>query len=440
MSKSVLKIVAMVFAMVMMLVMFASCNQQGEQGPVGPQGEQGIQGEQGVNGVNGADGKSAYELAVDKGYRGTLEEWLASLVGEVGASGQAGANGQSAYEIAVKNGYTGTETEWLTSLVGASGLNGSNGTNGKSAYELAVKNGYEGDLQSWLASLVGAKGADGKNGADGKTPYIKDGYWWIGETNTHVKAEGTNGNNGESGTDGVSVVNAYVDENLHLWIVLSNETKIDAGYVGVTTTDPTPAIYTVTFVDYNGVELKKETVERGKSATAPVDPIRSGYRFIGWDIAFNNVTSNITVMAQYEKNITSPTVVVEDAIVNINDGMVDVVISIANNPGISSLKFDVSYDSALILNNVVFDSDFGTYVTAPTPYGNPQKITCISPFSEIAENGTFATLTFKISDMAIPGTVANISLTLYTDEIYDGDFKTVKFETINGIVTIVSNL
>ena len=30
-------------------------------------------------------------------------------------------------------------------------------------------------------------------GKNGKTPYIKDGYWWIGETNTNVKAEGTDG-------------------------------------------------------------------------------------------------------------------------------------------------------------------------------------------------------------------------------------------------------
>ena len=36
-------------------------------------------------------------------------------------------------------------------------------------------------------------------GADGLTPYIKDGYWWIGEENTNVKAEGK---------DGVSVVGA----------------------------------------------------------------------------------------------------------------------------------------------------------------------------------------------------------------------------------------
>ena len=35
-----------------------------------------------------------------------------------------------------------------------------------------------------------SKPADGKDGKDGQTPYIKDGNWWIGETDTGVKAEG----------------------------------------------------------------------------------------------------------------------------------------------------------------------------------------------------------------------------------------------------------
>ena len=104
--------------------------EQGEQGIQGPQGEQGIQGIPGQNfeewlvnrygseenfiqyivsrvsaGVK--DGKSAYELAVDNGYNGTLTEWLESLKGE---------DGKSAYEIAVAYGYTGSELEWLQTL------------------------------------------------------------------------------------------------------------------------------------------------------------------------------------------------------------------------------------------------------------------------------------------------------------------------------------
>ncbi len=60
--------------------------------------------------------------------------------------------------------------------------------------------------------------------------------------------------------------------------------------------------YTVTFTDYDGTEFETETVEHGDSATAPADPSRTGYAFTGWDTAFDNVTSDLTVIAQYSKN------------------------------------------------------------------------------------------------------------------------------------------
>lgn len=53
--------------------------------------------------------KSAYDIAVDNGFIGTVDEWLESLKGD------------SAYDIAVKNGFTGTEQEWLESLKGTGG-------------------------------------------------------------------------------------------------------------------------------------------------------------------------------------------------------------------------------------------------------------------------------------------------------------------------------
>ena len=103
----------------------------------------------------------------------------------------------------------------------------------------------------------------------------------------------------------------------------SNTTKtfnVENGYTVTATTDwgeeqstiilkkeklnpPTPSVtkYTVTFKDYDGKVLKTETVEKGKSATAPTAPTREGYTFKGWDKSFNNVTSDVTITAQYEK-------------------------------------------------------------------------------------------------------------------------------------------
>ena len=43
--------------------------------------------EPGEKGDNGANGKSAYELAVENGFEGTLEQWLASLRGQTGDNG-----------------------------------------------------------------------------------------------------------------------------------------------------------------------------------------------------------------------------------------------------------------------------------------------------------------------------------------------------------------
>lgn len=45
------------------------------------------------DGKDGVDGKSAYEIAVDNGYPGTEQAWLASLKGEKGDKGDTGAAG-----------------------------------------------------------------------------------------------------------------------------------------------------------------------------------------------------------------------------------------------------------------------------------------------------------------------------------------------------------
>jgi|GEM_PF-1842165 hypothetical protein len=62
-------------------------------------------------------GKSAYEIAVEGGFEGSVDDWLVSL---------RGPEGLSAYEVAVGQNFQGTKDQWLASLVGASGTDGTN--------------------------------------------------------------------------------------------------------------------------------------------------------------------------------------------------------------------------------------------------------------------------------------------------------------------------
>lgn len=66
----------------------------GAAGPTGPVGPQGPAGNTGPAGATGPAGKSAYQIAVDGGFVGNEEAWLASLIGPRGAQGERGATGQ----------------------------------------------------------------------------------------------------------------------------------------------------------------------------------------------------------------------------------------------------------------------------------------------------------------------------------------------------------
>jgi hypothetical protein len=79
------------------------------------------------------------------------------------------------------------------------------------------------------------------------------------------------------------------------------------GYVGrqftisYTFNLPATPMYLVNFVDSldNNKVISRQSVERGQGATAPVAPTHYGYKFIGWDSGYANVTRNMTIRAQY---------------------------------------------------------------------------------------------------------------------------------------------
>ena len=60
--------------------------------------------------------------------------------------------------------------------------------------------------------------------------------------------------------------------------------------------------FLVTFVDWDRTVLSSVKVTPGEAATAPADPTRVGYTFIGWDKDFSSVTEDMTVTAQYQIN------------------------------------------------------------------------------------------------------------------------------------------
>jgi 6-phosphogluconolactonase (cycloisomerase 2 family) len=63
-----------------------------------------------------------------------------------------------------------------------------------------------------------------------------------------------------------------------------------------------PLGFTVTFVDWDSAVLSSQLIASGGAATAPTAPSRTGYAFTGWDLAFDNVTADLTVTAQYRIN------------------------------------------------------------------------------------------------------------------------------------------
>ncbi len=129
-------------------------------------------------GGTGADGKSAYQIAVKHGFKGTEQEWLASLIGPKGDTGEQGIQGiQGEPGIQGPKGDIGPQGDVGPQGVkgdtgergpqgekgepgpqGLKGDKGESGSDGKSAYQLAVDNGYSGTITEWLASLKGDSG------------------------------------------------------------------------------------------------------------------------------------------------------------------------------------------------------------------------------------------------------------------------------------------
>ena len=124
-----------------------------------------------LEGLKGKDGKSAYDIVVKHGYQGTEEQFAKDIIPKSnyerakelqGFQGTEvdylvslqGAPGKDLYQAAVERGYKGSFDDFLEQQKGAPGAPG------KSNYELAQEDGFTGTITEYLASKKGDKGDD----------------------------------------------------------------------------------------------------------------------------------------------------------------------------------------------------------------------------------------------------------------------------------------
>ena len=154
-------------------------NVQGQRGEQGVAGRDGVRGTNGLNGTNGTNGISAYQVAVQNGFVGSAEAWLASMKGDAGAKGLDGGDGWS--PVFKTEDYQGGSYLKIVDWVGGTG-------------EKPVTLGYVSNegIVSTVAVATNLKGDIGITGAKGET----------GE-------KGEKGDKGDRGFDGATGTNAY---------------------------------------------------------------------------------------------------------------------------------------------------------------------------------------------------------------------------------------
>ena len=288
-----------------------------------------------------------------------------------------------------------------------------------SAYEIAQNNGFEGNDKEWLDSLKDQK-ADEIILKYGSAEIIEN------SEKNHLDNDETKNDETE-----LKVKGANISSNGSLEIELNNGTVIDLGRKATDESDSKSHI--VKFLDYDGTEIKTENVNSGQSATAPENPIREGYIFIGWDKTFDEITGDVNVTAQYIMT-SEPFFMVEK--VNAESGQSDVAIKITynNNPGISSFKLSASFGNLLTLKKIEYNSNLVGQTMLPQYYTSPVTLIWINPFSEIKGNDTIATLYFDLDESA-RGTLP-VTITYDEDDVYNIEKKNIKFAKINGGIVV----
>lgn len=115
--------------------------------------------------------------------------------------------------------------------------------------------------------------------------------------------------------------------------------------------------------------------------------------------------------------------------------IIEVKISINNNPGITAFSLNVKYSSNdLALIDIIDCSLFNESLTHSPLSKTPITLSWYSQNSQnIKKNGAFAKLKFKIKNGA---KTSSLSISYDSDNVFDSNFNNKKFKTINGKVTV----
>ena len=194
--------------------------------------------------------------------------------------------------------------------------------------------------------------------------------------------------------------------------------------------------YNVAFQDFDGTVLKIESVEAGKAATAPDDPARDGYTFIGWNKKFSSIVTDTVITAEYLR--ITDTLFKVDTVTAIDDNnMVEVKVSVTNNPGILGMAFSVNYDEEAFK---LIDCRNGVALSA-LAFQKPSRLISGCNFvwygSKTGEvvDGEMLILTFQITKNAEPGTYP-VSISWNDNAIFDSNSDMVDPDVTQGAIVV----
>ena len=448
-----------------------AAGQDGRDGQNGVDGKDGQSGADGKDGKDGKDGDTPFVGSNGNWWIGTTDTGV-KAAGQDGRDGQNGVDGKDGKDGVSVTGVTINDENKLVitlsegdpiiidkSLMGAAGAAGADGKDGNGISSVTLTPDFclvfhytDGTDSGKLGPIKGEKGDKGDAGVGiANVSLDADGNLYITYSNADVPillgtvrgpkgdtgAAGPKGDPGADGKDGVGIKNAYVNSERHLVLELTDGTTIDAGYVGVS--DEPANTHTVIFKDWDGTELKRETVADGASATAPSDPSRSGYVFAGWDKSFSNITADTVITATYTVSEKTPVLKVSSNTAAPGATKVTVTVSLENNPGFLTMALEMAFDSdVLILTKVSNGVDFTDYnFTGPKNKVSGCRAAWFSTdLPDEILDGDVMTLQFTVADNAASGRYP-ITISCPDDgSTLDGNKNVIALANAIGYITV----